>query len=115
MLEDKGFDVASMGVPDLQDKERVRLAVEQMQAVKSATNLIIMVPMVVIHPSVRAEINDSGQNITTFITLDDAIAIAKTFEGLADILFIKIACGSNNHPSSFNMEKGKPPVLLVSG
>jgi 2,4-dienoyl-CoA reductase-like NADH-dependent reductase (Old Yellow Enzyme family)/thioredoxin reductase len=113
-LEDQGYDVVNMGVQDWGNKEKVRTTIEQMQAVRNATNLIIMVSMVVMHPSVRAETSDSGQNITSFIAFEDAVATAKMLEGAADMLFLKIACGSNNHPSSFNMEKGKPPILLVS-
>jgi len=113
-LEDQGFDVVTMTVPDMQDKDRVSSTIDQMQAVKNATNLIIMTAMVVINPSVRPEISDSGQNITGVITLEDAIAIAKAFENSVDILFIKASSGMTNHPTSFNMEKGKPVSLDIA-
>jgi len=47
-------------------------------------------------------------------SLDNAISTAREFEGLADILFFKVAGGLTNHPNSFNQEKGKPEAIQVS-
>lgn len=110
MLEAEGIDVVSMRINDFQDKGAVGTALEQMQAVRSATGLLIMINATIIDPSVRPETDDSGGGTL----IEDAIRMAKTFEGSADILFFKAFTGMTNHPTSFNMEKGDPVVLRIS-
>jgi 2,4-dienoyl-CoA reductase-like NADH-dependent reductase (Old Yellow Enzyme family)/thioredoxin reductase len=109
-LEDQGIDVVSMGTGNVQDKSAISSAVEQMQAVRNATNLIIKISMTVIDPSTRPETCDRSGGIL----LEDAIATAKAFEDAADILEVQAFTGMNNHPMGFNQKKGDPMALRIS-
>ena len=104
-LEYKGHDVVGMRAGNVRDKTAVRSAIEQMQAVRSATNLLIMLSMTIIDPSTRPNTASSAGG--TLIA--DAIEIAKTFEDAADILFFKPAGAMTNHPTGWNMAKGEIP------
>lgn len=107
-LEDRCFDMIAMGAGKLQGKDSARSAIELMQAVRKATNLFIMMPIMVIEAGISRDTND--QSLSGFIR-EEAISLAKECEDLADILVLKPAGGLANHPSSFNMEKGKPVSL----
>lgn len=107
-LEDKGYDVIGMGgVRDLQDKNAVRAAIEQMEAVKKATNLIILMQVSASDPLITPE-TDQGMMGGT---LEEAVATVKAFDGAADIVRVGISGFSAQHPSSWNSEKGKPLTL----
>jgi len=111
-LEDQGVDVVIMGARNLSDKNAVRAAIEQMQAVKKATNLIITMYPTVQHPLLRPETGDSLTRGCP--TLEEAISAAKAFEGLVDIFQFRPAAAMGSHPSGWNQEKGKPDALYLA-
>jgi 2,4-dienoyl-CoA reductase-like NADH-dependent reductase (Old Yellow Enzyme family)/thioredoxin reductase len=100
-----GFDMVSLRVPNV--KNRVGFGIELYQAIKKACgqDFLIESPITVIDPSVN-----SSETASAF-TLDEAVALAKQWEGLADILQIRVSGGSANHPDGFNQEKNKPLPL----
>lgn len=106
-LEDQGIDIVGMGVGNIRNKEAVSSAIERMQAVKNATNLLIMISMGIIDPSIRPETSGSGGGTI----IEDAIAAAKTFEDSADILQVMAGGGMTNHPTSYNQTKGDPVAI----
>jgi len=111
-LQDQGVDVVTMGVRDLKDKNALSAATEQMQAVKKATDLIITMYLTIQHPLLRPETSDNGTR--TAPSLDDAIAAAKSFDGLVDIFQFRPATGMGMHPTGWNQDKGKPYALDLS-
>ncbi|MBN1626905.1 MAG: FAD-dependent oxidoreductase [Deltaproteobacteria bacterium] len=100
-----GFDVASLRVPNV--KDRVKFGIELYSAVKKACgqDFLIESPITVIDPSVKSSETSSA------CTLDEAIALAKKWEGLADILQIRVSGGTANHPDGYNQDKNKPLPL----
>jgi thioredoxin reductase len=111
-LQDQGVDVVTMGARNLKDKNAVHAAMDQIEAVKKATNLIITMYMTIQHPLLRPETSDSGT--MNCPTLEEAIAAAKTFEGLVDIFQFRPATGMGMHPTGWNQNEGKPEVLYLS-
>jgi NADPH-dependent 2,4-dienoyl-CoA reductase/sulfur reductase-like enzyme len=106
-LEDQGFDVVGMSAGNIHNKDAVRSAVERMQAVRSATNLLIMISMGIIDPAISPETAGSGGGTI----IEDAIATAKAFEDSADILQVMAVGGMTNHPTSYNQTKGDPVAI----
>jgi len=110
--EDQGYDVLGMmwgGVRYLSgDEDELRTAIEQMQAVRKATNLIIAAFFRPYTPglSMGGRIAASGRP-----QLDEVVEIAKRLEGSADILRMKCAGTATAHPNSFTQEKDKPYML----
>jgi 2,4-dienoyl-CoA reductase-like NADH-dependent reductase (Old Yellow Enzyme family)/thioredoxin reductase len=113
-LETKGVDVVTMGerYTDMLDKNNMRRFIDQMQAVRSATNLLIIMWLDVIDPDIGPETSD--YNVKNHYTLNQAIEIAKTYENAADIMFFKVSGGMHNHPIGWNMAKGDPPVVRIA-
>jgi|WetSurSiteA1Bulk_404760.scaffolds.fasta_scaffold15564_1 thioredoxin reductase len=111
-LQDQGVDVVTMGARNLSDKNAVRAAMDQMQAVKKATSLIITMYMTIQHPLLRPETSDSVTRNCP--TLEEAIAAAKSFEGLVDIFQFRPAAAMGMHPTGWNQEEGKPEVLYLA-
>lgn len=110
-LEDRGIDMIAMGAEILQGKDSVRSLIDLMHAVRKATDIMIMMSIMVIEPGISRDMNN--QPLSGF-TLEEAIGLANECEDLADILVLKAAGGLANHPSSFNMEKGKPVSLTFA-
>jgi NADPH-dependent 2,4-dienoyl-CoA reductase/sulfur reductase-like enzyme len=111
-LEDQGYDVmGAMGVRNINDKSSLDQALEQIQRIQSATNLLISMSVMVRHPDLPPETNDSSSQ--TLTSLEDAIAMAKAFDGYADILMVTIGAGMASHPTNWNMEKDKPMTLSI--
>jgi thioredoxin reductase/2,4-dienoyl-CoA reductase-like NADH-dependent reductase (Old Yellow Enzyme family) len=111
-LQDQGVDVVTMGARNLKDKNAMRAAMDQMQAVKKATNLIITIYMTIQHPLLKPETSDSVT--MNCPTLEEAITAAKAFDGLADIFQFRPAAAMGMHPTGWNMDEGKPDVLYLS-
>lgn len=111
-LQEQGVDVVTMGTRNLSDKSAIRAAMDQMEAVKKATNLIITMYLTIQHPLLRPETSDSITRNSP--TLDEAIAAAKAFEGLVDIFQLRPAAAMGMHPTGWNMEKGKPAALYLA-
>jgi NADPH-dependent 2,4-dienoyl-CoA reductase/sulfur reductase-like enzyme len=100
-----GFDVASLRVPNV--KDRVSFGAELYSAIKKACgqDFLIESPITVIDPSVKSSETSSAY------TLEEAVALAKKWEGLADILQIRVSGGTANHPDGYNQERNKPLPL----
>lgn len=100
-----GFDMATMRTPNV--KNRVRFGIELYSAVKSACgqDLLIESPITVIEPSI-----ESSETASAF-ALEEAVALAKQWEGLVDILQIRVSGGTANHPDGYNQERDKPLAL----
>ena len=113
-LEDKGFDVVTMGerYTDMLDKKNMEMFLKQMQAVRGATGLLIIMWLDVKDPSTPPEPFDF--NVKSHYTIEQAIEMAKTYEGYADIMYFKTSGGAHNHASGFVMEKGDPRVIHAS-
>ncbi len=111
-LEDQGYDVmGTMGVQNLNDKRAVEQAIEEMEAIKRATNLILTMSVRVKHPDLPPETND-GQSMN-LISLEDGIAMAKAFDGHADVLMVTIGSGMGSHPTNWNMREDRPLTLKI--
>jgi len=100
-----GFDMASLRVPNV--KDRVRFGVQLYSAVKKACgqDLLIESPITVIDSSIKSSEASSAY------TVEEAIALAKQWEGVVDILQIRVSGGTANHPDGYNQEKNKPLPL----
>jgi thioredoxin reductase len=110
-VEDAGYDVMGVqGARNVSDEKSVEEAIEQMEAIKRSTNLILTMS-VQLDPGLRPETNDGGsQNLTS---LEDGIAIAKAFDGHADILKITVGAGMASHPTNWNMAEDEPMTLAL--
>jgi NADPH-dependent 2,4-dienoyl-CoA reductase/sulfur reductase-like enzyme len=110
-LEDKGVNVMSMG-GNYKDKDSVKQAIDQIQAVKNATNMIITMSLNVRHVFDRPETFD--MNVLTEPTLEDAVLIAKMYEGAIDILQFRCGAAIGSHPSTWQQVEGKPNSLIIA-
>jgi 2,4-dienoyl-CoA reductase-like NADH-dependent reductase (Old Yellow Enzyme family)/thioredoxin reductase len=88
-------------------KNRARFSVELYQAIKKGCgqDFLIEAFITIIEPSIRQEETSAAY------TLDEAIELMKLWEGLVDILQIRVAGGKANHPTGWNSEKNKPLTL----
>lgn len=111
-LEDQGFDAVWVGSRELKTRDELRPVLEQMQAVRKATNLIIIAFIMPFTPG--ASIDSSWYPAPAGPVLEEILAMAKMLEGTADILQMKDAGGINNSPSGFVQERGKPFMLTIS-
>lgn len=110
-LEDKGVDVMSMGSRSY-DKDSIKQAIDQIQAVKNATNMVITMSLNVRHVFDRPETFD--MNVLTEATLEDAVSIAKMYEGAIDILQFRCGAAIGSHPSTWQQDEGKPNSLIIA-
>ncbi|MBN1625792.1 MAG: FAD-dependent oxidoreductase [Deltaproteobacteria bacterium] len=94
-IQDQGYDVVSMTV-NTRDKDAARSSVEQMQAVQSSTNLIIL-----------STLGGPGRSMDA----EAAVETARIMEGGVDIL--RMGGGS---AITFNQykEKGSPDIIRLS-
>jgi len=110
-LEDKGVDVMSMGSRSY-DKDSIKQAIDQIQAVKNATNMVITMSLNVRHVFDRPETFD--MNVLTEATLEDAVSIAKMYDGAIDILQFRCGAAIGSHPSTWQQDEGKPNSLIIA-
>jgi NADPH-dependent 2,4-dienoyl-CoA reductase/sulfur reductase-like enzyme len=113
-LEDQGFDVVTMGerYTDMLDKKNMDMFLKQMQAVRKATDLLIIIWLDIKDPSTPPEAFDF--NVKSHYTIEQAVDIAKAYDGTVDIMYFKTSGGAHNHASGFVMEKGDPRVIHAS-
>jgi 2,4-dienoyl-CoA reductase-like NADH-dependent reductase (Old Yellow Enzyme family)/thioredoxin reductase len=109
VFEDMGFDAVWVGSRELKNTAELRPVIEQMQAVRKATNLIIVAFIMPYTPGVSKD--SAWYPAPSGPVLEDVVAMAKMLEGSADIIQMKDAGGINNSPSSFDQERGKPFIL----
>jgi 2,4-dienoyl-CoA reductase-like NADH-dependent reductase (Old Yellow Enzyme family)/thioredoxin reductase len=86
---------------------RVRFSMDLYKAIKKACgqDFLIETPMTIIEPSIEPE------ETSLAYSLDEAVELAKMFEGLVDIMQLRVAGGKANHPTGWNSEKNKPLTL----
>jgi len=100
----KGYDVYQMNTDSL----------EAVQAVRSATNLIIMAALRMGGGMMGGEGKNtpgvSNVNQPSASELEKAVEMARKYEGLADFLWIRI----NEHPNSFVQDQDRPISLSYS-
>jgi 2,4-dienoyl-CoA reductase-like NADH-dependent reductase (Old Yellow Enzyme family)/thioredoxin reductase len=109
VFEDMGFDAVWVGSRELKNAEELHPVIEQMQAVRKATNLIIVAFIMPYTPGVSKD--SAWYPAPSGPVLEDVVAMAKMLEGSADIIQMKDAGGINNSPSGFDQERGKPFIL----
>jgi len=113
--EDKGYDAVEVGERSWTGIESVRADIEMIEAVRKATNLIIVAVILPYTPGLsRAEPYTPGLSMGQAASgpeLEEVVAMIKMVDGLADIIRMKDAGHATNHPNSFTMEKGKPWML----
>ena len=87
-------------------ENRARFAKEVYQAVKKACGQDFLIEALVSiqEPSIR-------QQSPSDYSLEDVLAYAKEWDGLLDIMQIRVSGGMANHPTGFNSEKNKPLTL----
>jgi 2,4-dienoyl-CoA reductase-like NADH-dependent reductase (Old Yellow Enzyme family)/thioredoxin reductase len=100
-----GFDMVTMRVPNVVDREK--FGIDLYGAVKKACgqDFLIESPITVIDASVN-----STETASAF-TQDQAVALAKKWENVVDILQIRVSGGTANHPDGYNQEKNNPLPL----
>jgi NADPH-dependent 2,4-dienoyl-CoA reductase/sulfur reductase-like enzyme len=110
-LEDKGVDVVNMPV-EFQDKARVQTLIKRIEAIKNATKLIISMKLDVrgVVPGQRTD----DRNMYDAPSLDDAVAMAKMYDGVVDILQFRLAGAVYGHPLAWSQEEGKPNSLIIA-
>jgi 2,4-dienoyl-CoA reductase-like NADH-dependent reductase (Old Yellow Enzyme family)/thioredoxin reductase len=83
-----------------------RFALELYKAIKKACgqDFLIEALIAIKEPSIRQE------KLTDY-SLEEAIALAKLWEGSCDMFHIRVSGGMANHPTGFNSEKNKPYTL----
>jgi len=118
--EDKGYDAVEVGERDWEGGiESVRSAIEQIEAVRKATNLIIVAVILPFTPGLSRgnphyQVDERSGDKATGPQLEEVLAMVKMIDGLADIIRMKDAGHYTNHPNSFTMEKDKPWMLRFS-
>jgi 2,4-dienoyl-CoA reductase-like NADH-dependent reductase (Old Yellow Enzyme family)/thioredoxin reductase len=118
--EDKGYDAVEVGERDWETGiETVRSAIEYIEAVRKATNLIIVAVILPFTPGLSRGnphymVDERSGDKATGPQFEEVLAMVKLLDGLADIVRMKDAGHYTNHPNSFTMEKDKPFMLRFS-
>jgi 2,4-dienoyl-CoA reductase-like NADH-dependent reductase (Old Yellow Enzyme family)/thioredoxin reductase len=118
--EDKGYDAIEVGERDWEGGvESVRAVLKQIEAVRNATNLIIVAVILPFTPGLSRgnphyPVDERSGDKATGPKMEEVLAMVKMIDGLADILRMKDAGHYTNHPNSFTMEKDKPFMLRFS-
>jgi 2,4-dienoyl-CoA reductase-like NADH-dependent reductase (Old Yellow Enzyme family)/thioredoxin reductase len=119
-LEDKGYDIVEVGERDWEGGvESVRSVLDQIEAVRKATDLIIMAVILPFTPGLSRgnphyPVDERSGDKAVGPQLDEVLAMVKMIDGLADIVRMKDAGHYTNHPNSFTMERDKPWMLRFS-
>jgi NADPH-dependent 2,4-dienoyl-CoA reductase/sulfur reductase-like enzyme len=86
------------------------VTIELCNAVKKAVpDMLIITEIFVKEPSITQHTQD--MYYSSGLDLDDAIKYAKQLDGIADIAMVRIADSSAAHPTTWNIEKGKPYTI----
>jgi 2,4-dienoyl-CoA reductase-like NADH-dependent reductase (Old Yellow Enzyme family)/thioredoxin reductase len=115
-IEDKGYDAAWVGDRYIKSREELRPVIEYMQAVRNATNLIIVAWVLPLSPGLSrglmaAGVGADSGDLASGPEFEEFMAMVKMLEGSADIIQMKDTGHFTDHPNSFTMEKGKPFML----
>lgn len=118
--EDKGYDAIEVGERDWEGGvESVRAVLKQIEAVRNATNLIIVAVILPFTPGLSRgnphyPVDERSGDKAVGPQMEEVLAMVKMIDGLADIVRMKDAGHYTNHPNSFTMEKDKPFMLRFS-
>jgi 2,4-dienoyl-CoA reductase-like NADH-dependent reductase (Old Yellow Enzyme family)/thioredoxin reductase len=100
-----GFDGLEISVRGNQN-----MVMELCKAVKKAVpDMLTITEIFVKEPSITQHTDDMYYKVG--LELDDAVKYAKQLDGLADIAMVRIADSSAAHPTTWNIEKGKPYTI----
>ncbi|MBN1627167.1 MAG: FAD-dependent oxidoreductase [Deltaproteobacteria bacterium] len=119
-LEDKGYDMVEVGERGWEGGvESVRADLDAIEAVRKATNLIIVAVILPFTPGLSRGnphymVDERSGDKATGPEMEEVLKMVKMIDGLADIVRMKDAGHYTNHPNSFTMEKGKPWMLRFS-
>lgn len=98
-MADQGLDVTHIGqVRSSKDESAVKTAIEHMEAIRKNTNLLMMM-----------NVPGSGPGGLSGDPLEEAVALAKKFEGLVDIWR-----AGGGPTTGFNQEEGEPECLKIT-
>jgi 2,4-dienoyl-CoA reductase-like NADH-dependent reductase (Old Yellow Enzyme family)/thioredoxin reductase len=118
--EDKGYDAIEVGERDWEGGvESVRAVLKQIEAVRNATNLIIVAVILPFTPGLSRgnphyPVDERSGDKAVGPQFEEVLAMVKMIDGLCDIVRMKDAGHYTNHPNSFTMEKDKPFMLRFS-
>ena len=118
-LEDRGYDAVWVGNRYIKSREELRPVIEYMQAVRKATDLIIVAWFLPLSPGLSRGLMAAGVGVDSGDLADgpefeEFMKMVKMLEGSADIIQMKDTGHFTDHPNSFTMEKGKPWMLRFS-
>lgn len=118
-VEDRGYDAVWVGNRYIKSREELRPVIEYMQAVRNATDLIIIAWFLPLTPGLSRGLMAAGVGVdsgdmASGPEFDEVMAMVKMLEGSADIIQMKDTGHFTDHPNSFTMEKGKPWMLRFS-
>jgi len=120
MLEDKGYDMVEVGERNWEGGvESVRTDLDAIEAVRKATNLIIVAVILPFTPGLSRgnphyQVDERSGDKAVGPKMEEVLQMVKMIDGLADIVRMKDAGHYTNHPNSFTMEKNKPWMLRFS-
>jgi NADPH-dependent 2,4-dienoyl-CoA reductase/sulfur reductase-like enzyme len=118
-MEDKGYDAVWVGSRYVKSREELAPVIEQMQAVRKATNLIVVSWILPFTPGksrgkMAAGVGADSGGLASGPEFEEVLKMVKMLEGAADIVQLKDTGHFTNHPNSFSMEKGQPWMLRFS-
>jgi 2,4-dienoyl-CoA reductase-like NADH-dependent reductase (Old Yellow Enzyme family)/thioredoxin reductase len=118
-MEDKGYDAVWVGSRYVKNREELGPVIEQMQAVRKATNLIVVSWILPFTPGksrgkMAAGVGADSGDLASGPEFEEVMAMVKMLEGSADIVQLKDTGHFTNHPNSFSMEQGAPWMLRFS-
>jgi len=118
-IEDRGYDAVWVGNRYIKSREELRPVIDYMQAVRNATDLIIIAWILPLTPGrsrglMAAGVGVDSGGMASGPEFDEVMAMVKMLEGSADIVQMKDTGHFTDHPNSFTMEKGKPWMLRFS-
>ncbi len=103
--QNHGLDGLEIGVRGNQ-----AVTIELCKAVKKAVpDMLIITEIFVKEPSITQHTED--MYYSSGLDLDDAVKYAKKLDGIADIAMVRIADSSAAHPTTWNIERGKPYTI----
>jgi len=118
-LEDRGYDAVWVGNRYIKNREELRPVLEFMQAVRKATELIIVAWFLPLTPGksrglMAAGVGVDSGDLASGPEFEEVMEMIRMLEGSADIIQLKDTGHFTDHPNSFTMEKGKPWMLRFS-
>lgn len=111
MVADQGVDLMRITPADYRDKTANRSTIEQIEAIKKATDLLIWTRFHVINPFV---VKESPEERSDHLTIEEAVEFINMFEGYIDIMQFRLVGMMYSHPDGYCQKEGEPNVLYCS-